>query len=255
MSNWHNRIRKGFLGLIFLVVVMNGLMLFDGPGANAGIEIKDLFSNHIFDAYGIMKKKALVLAMENLVFIIYFNLVFGNCIYHFFVKGSVFIFSRIQDRKKWFWKQSIHLYGICGTFAFVYLALQLGVSMYSTMQLPDLECLKVFFIFWIAFSVILMLSTFGINLGAIKFGTVKAFLMVYVFLIILMKLSIHFEDIPIIRNYYALHILNPMSAMSLVLTKGGVLKLASAIYYHLLIAGMVYLSGNFIKKLDIMHIE
>lgn len=255
MSSRYDRIRKGFLGLILLVVVMNGLIIFDGPGANADIEIKDLFSHHVFDVYGIMKRKALVLAMENLVFIVYFNLLFGNYIHNYFVKGSVFIFSRIQNRRKWFRIQSIQLYGICIIFTFVYLVMQLGVSIYSSMQMPDLECLKVFLIFWIAFSVILMISTFGINLGAIKFGTVKAFLMVYVFMIVLIQLSIHFDDIPILKNYYAIHVLNPMSAMSLVLIKGKIIKLGATVYYHMIIALMVYFAGDFIKQLDIMHIE
>lgn len=255
MGNQRDRIRKSFLGLIFLVVVMNGLLLFSGPGANEEIPIKDLFSNHIFDVYGIMKNKALVLAMENLMFIVYFNLFFGNYIYNYFVKGSVFTFSRIQNRRKWCWKQSIQLYGISVIFAFLYLVMQLGVSMYSSMQMPDLECLKSFLIFWAAFSVILMLSTFSINLCAIQFGTVKAFLMVYVCMVVLMKLSIHFEDIPILKDYYIAHIVNPMSAMSLILIKGKILKLGAILYYHLLIVGIVYFAGNFIKKMDILHMD
>lgn len=255
MWNQYDRIRKSFLGLIFLVMIMNGVMLFGGLGANADIAVKDLFSNSIFDVYGIMKKKAIVLAMENLMFIVYFNLFFGNYIYNYFVKGSVFIFSRIQNRRKWFWRQSMQLYVICIIFAFFYLLMQLVISIYSSMQIPDLECLKIFFIFWIAFSVILMMSTFCINLGSIKFGTVKAFLMTYMVIVVLMQLSIHFEDIPVLKNYYDLHIFNPMSAISLIMTKGKLLKLGAVVYYHLLIIGMVYISGKFVKKLDIIHVE
>lgn len=151
MGNRYDRIRKSFLGLIFLVVILDGFMIFGGPGANADIAIKDLFSSSIFDVYGIMKKKALVLAMENMMFIVYFNLFFGNYIYNYFVKGSVFTFSRIQNRKKWFWKQSIKLYGLCIIFAFFYLFMQLAVCMYSSMQMPDLKCMKKFLIFGLLF--------------------------------------------------------------------------------------------------------
>lgn len=252
MGNRYDRIRKSFLGLIFLVVILDGFMIFAGPGANADIAIKDLFSSSIFDVYGIMKKKALVLAMENMMFIVYFNLFFGNYIYNYFVKGSVFTFSRIQNRKKWFWKQSIKLYGLCIIFAFFYLFMQLAVCMYSSMQMPDLKCMKKFLIFWIAFSVILMISTFCINAGSIKYGTVRAFLMTYVAMIVLMQLSIHFGDIPIIKKYYTLHIFNPMSAISLILTKGKLLKISAVVYYHVLIVGLVYLTGNFIKKPDFL---
>lgn len=255
MGNQRDRIGKCFLGLVFLVVVIKGIMIFGGPGANAEIEIKDLFSSGIFDVYGIMKKKALVLAMENLMFIVYFNLFFGNYIYNYFVKGSVFTFSRIQNRKKWFWEQTIWLHGICIIFSFFYLLLLLLISMYSSMQMPDLECFKVFLIFLIAFSVILMMSTFCINLAAIKFGIVRAFLMTYVVIVVLMQLSIHFEDIPFFRNYYILHIFNPMSAVSLIMTQGKLLKLGAVVYYHLLIIGLVYFAGNFVKKVDIIRIE
>lgn len=255
MGNRRDRIGKSFLGLLFLVIVIKGIVIFNGPGANAEIEIKDLFSSGIMDVYGIMKKKALVLAMENLMFIVYFNLFFGNYIYNYFVKGSVFTFSRIQNRKKWFWRQSLQLHGICIIFSLFYLVLQLLVSMYSSMQIPDLECLKVFLIFWIAFSVILMISTLCINLSAVKFGVVKAFLITYMVIVLLMQLSIHFEDIPILKNHYILHIFNPMSAISLILIKGKLLKLGAVAYYHLLIAIIVYLAGKYIKKIDIIRIE
>lgn len=111
------------------------------------------------------------------------------------------------------------------------------------------------FDFWIAFSVILMISTFCINAGSIKYGTVRAFLMTYVAMIVLMQLSIHFGDIPIIKKYYTLHIFNPMSAISLILTKGKLLKISAVVYYHVLIVGLVYLTGNFIKKTDIIQIK
>ena len=255
MSDWRKKVRKGLLGLVLLVAVLDGELLLARPGTNRQIKINALFSTSVFDAYGIMEQKAVVLAMESLVFITYFNLLFGNYIYNYFRKGSVFTFSRIQNRQKWCWKQAIQLYVICSTFTFVYLVLQLLASMYSTMQVPDVSCIRIFLIFWIAFTVVLMLSTLLINFIAIKFGMVKAFLLTYVLMVTFIELSIHYENIPILQNYYDMHILNPMSAVSLILIKGKILKLIAILYYHFLMIGIVYLGGRFIKKMDIMHIE
>lgn len=250
MNIWKRRNLVKICGIIPLFLFANFLKIYAGPGSSEGT-FSENFIYSVFDVTGIWENKSLVIAVENLYFIIYFNLVFGTYIYKHFVKESVYIFSRIPNRKKWFFVQAAKLYGICALYTFLYLFLHTGLCAYRSRETMKADFMEVFLLFFVLFSAVLMISTLCINMFSVLWGSNVGFCVSYIVMLALLELSLHYEKIPGIGKVYQISLCNPMSAMSVVLLEHPTEKIACVLYYQAFITGMVLLCAEKIKRMDL----
>ena len=210
MSIWRKKNLAKILGIIPLFLFANILVLYSGKGGNTG-RFTENFMCSVFDVTSIWKKKSVVIAIENLYFIIYFNFMFGTYIYKHFVKGCVYIFTRIPNRKQWFLKQAIQLYGICAIYTLLYLFLHLGLCVYGSSETISADFIEVFALFFLLLSAVLMMSTLCINMISLLWGSNVGFCVSYIIMIALMEISLNYEKIPVIGKMYFLSLCNPIS--------------------------------------------
>lgn len=250
MNIWKRRNLVKICGIIPLFLFANFLKIYAGPGSSEG-RFSENFIYSVFDVTGIWENKSLVIAVENLYFIIYFNLVFGTYIYKHFVKESVYIFSRSPNRKKWFFVQAAKLYGICALYTVLYLFLHTGLCAYGSRETMKADFMEVFLLFFVLFSAVLMISTLCINMFSVLWGSNVGFCVSYIVMLALLELSLHYEKLPGIGKVYQISLCNPMSAMSVVLLEHPTEKIACVLYYQAFITGMVLLCAEKIKRMDL----
>ena len=255
MNNRMLQVVKGLLGLVVLVVLLNGYLLIQKPGSMEVADFATTFSSRILDIHSIKEHKSLMLAMSSLIFVVFFNLVFGGYIYNNFVRGASFIFSRVRNRTTWLWKNAGKLYGICGLFTFVYLLLVLTVCLYSSGEKITEACIVIFLNHWLSFTVLLMLSTIWINFLSVKVGNIKAFIIVYGILVLFMQLELHYENIPYIGECYMAHFLNPIAIITLPSLESVPLKGSIILYEQILIAAAVFRWSNCLNYTDIVMLK
>lgn len=239
------------LGVILVFVVIKGQEIVNGFGSYTNSSVHSFFPYKVFDYNEVWKQKSLVLAMEQVVFVVYFNLMFGSYISSCFEKGSIFLFSRIENRRRWFWKKSKELFMITGMEVMLYLLLCLGLTMYQCAAFPTIECIGDFILLWFSCVTILFLSTLCINVLGIKYGTNIGFFLTYIAMVVLMQLSLQYNMLPVIGEFEKGIIFIPVSVITLLFYEDIVLTVIVVLWYMGISGIMIAAAANYVKKMDI----
>lgn len=210
-----------------------------------------LFSECIFDSKSIMENKLLILAINSIFLVVLFNLYFGIYIEKEFTTNGIFIFTRIKNRKKWFYNKYLELLCYSSLYTFLYMLSMLVICMISTRRWGNLGTIRIFVYLWVSLNFIIFISTLVINHLAIYYEEHVGFIMVYFAMLILIGISINFERIPFINHNYFYFYANPMSAMSLYTLTDSKLKIIVTLYYVLISYLLIIYLSNKASKLDI----
>lgn len=239
------------LGIILVFIVIKGQEIANGFGSYTSSSVHSFFPYKVFDYNEVWKQKSLVLAMEQIVFVVYFNLMFGSYISSCFDKGSIFLFSRIENRRRWFWNKSMELFIITGMEVMLYLLLCLGLTMYQCAALPTIECIGDFILLWISCMTILFISTLFINVLGIKFGTNIGFFITYIGMIVLMQLSLQYNMLPVIGAFEKGIVFIPVSVVTLLFYEDIVLTVIAVLWYIGISGIIIAIAANYVKNMDI----
>ncbi len=218
---------KAFLS-IPLALILYCYEVFSPPEA---IEITDMFIQKVFGKITTSDSSAYILTIQNLAFVIIFNLLFSSYISEHFRYSCVYVFSRLKSRKVWFNHRVLELI----IYATIYIIMFFIITLFVCIRKSTLEFqsddIEVYMIILLFSLMITLNTTIATNLLSIKFGTITSFFVVQgvlFFLVIISLVSDH--------NTF-LSIVNPISCLNLLTHENymtGLMMLNNIVIFFLL---------------------
>lgn len=236
------------------IVLLYNVLIFASE-TNVDMPISEMLAGSLFGSLEVGNLKSFALVIEKMFYIIIFNLLFGTYIYKDFIVSSVYLFSRLKNRKTWFFKKSTELLLFAACYAFLFLGTLLLLCIYRSQYSLDTESVKMLVLLWFAITLFLTFVTLLINLFAIRYGSNVAFIIVYIALMGLVTLSLASRTFSIIEEnpYYLLF--NPVAAIILNMIDNLTMQLVASLYYCLLICIVILVGAVYINRLDIALID
>lgn len=197
------------------------------------------------------ENKVFVLVAESLFYLIIFNILYGNFISEDFRYCSVYLFSRLKNRKTWFYKKVLKLFTLASSYTLIFLGTNLFICIHNSTSNLNHYTWKIFFILFCMLTMILTLTTLTINLISLKFGNIIGFILVYITILVLIYIAIKGQNMPIIRKFPILMSINPVSGISFNFSEMPYIQVVISIYYFILIIAAFIFGAIYVNKLDI----
>lgn len=230
---------KTFIGVPLCLV----MSVFDLISSTRSYNVVEAFAYKVFGTISFQDEGVFLLTMQNLLFVVVCNILFADSLSAHFRTGCVYVFSRIHNRSRWFFKQVISLMAKTSIFTCLYLLTTLLIcacKSNETVQIKDLYSLVLIFVF----SLLLCgLTTLSVNLLSIRWGTTVGFIFVQLSLF-----SLIFVGTITYKSPVAIA-LNPVSCLNVLGHEHEVLlNLLCSFGWMLLLC---FVGRNFIKKYDV----
>lgn len=143
------------------------------------IPVSSCMMRQIFGGRTVEGMTFFVMTMDRIGFLLLFNILYGNYIAQHFSVGSVYVFSRVVSRKRWWLGQLKELFQISLTYSILYTLLNVGIACRcSLLPLTWADGAVILFLAGFVLS-LTFTSTVVINTLATAYGTARAFLTVY----------------------------------------------------------------------------
>jgi hypothetical protein len=213
--------------------------------------ISYLLAGKVLGQTSLNEKKVFVLVAESLIYLVIFNILYGNYISEDFRYSSVYLFSRLKNRKNWFYKKAFELLFIAGSYTIIFLGTNLFICKYSSTKTINRETWIIFMMLFAMLTMILTITTMAINLISLKYGNSIGFISVYVTFLVLIYIALKGQYIPLIRKYPILMAINPACGISFNFTEIPYIQVVILFYYLVIITASFYFGANYVNKLDI----
>lgn len=237
----------------FIIVPITLLMSVDSFLYRGGVDLSigELLILKIFERVAVGDLRVFVLMIDKLVYMVLFHILYGNLISEEFRYNSVYLFSRIGDRKKWFYKKSVILFLFSVSYTFVFLSTNLFLCMGSSTQRLSYRDIGIFFTLFLIISLTLMFTTLIMNLISLKFGSSIGFIITYSVIVILIFLSLYGNELPFPDEFAFIKLLNPMSGIHVGVMENLSAQAVFIAYYLLLVAAVILVGAAMINHMDI----
>ena len=186
----------------------------------------------------------LLFALNNLGYLILFNILFGNHISDWVKSVPAFRFSRIKRRDVWFFGRCAGLIGIAGCYSLIYVGTLLWICQFRTVSGVDREALHVSVVFWLVCTALLIMTTVGINLLSVSYGTARGFLVVYVISVCLVVLALNSGNSRILKT------INPLCIFYL-FEADSKTQLIRIVYDFIVATGICAVGGVYLQHKDL----
>lgn len=187
-----------------LCLVQSAFELLSKPEEISAI---DLFVSHLFGAMSLESHGTILLVMENMLFILTFQILFASHISRNFRTGGIYVFSRVQSRGHWYIARFFELTSYAAIYMLIYFMTLLWVSIRRSALPLDMSRIGTLVLLWgVSVLLTLQLSTIT-NLIALFLGTAASIFIVACGFIVLIVLAVVGNDIP------AMLWLNPMGCL------------------------------------------
>ncbi len=250
MSNWGKIIRIISIVPVTFLFSLNSLI-----SDKHDISVGSMLTYRIFEQVTDDTSKAFLLVLSNILYLVLFNIFFGNMISEDFRFNSVYLFSRLKDRRVWFYKRAFEIVMISSVYTVLFLGSNILVCMFCSTRKIEIYDLKIFLILFVLITMILAITTIIINLISIRLGSTTAFITVYICVVMLIFLSTKHESIPILGKYYYARVLNPLSGIVLNLSDNQFAQCLVIFYYFVLMALTFVLGGMYVNSADIALVD
>jgi hypothetical protein len=219
------------------------------------IPISTMLSNEVLGQVSNLDVKQFIFIFDNFYFLILFNILFGNIIYEDFRYSSTYLFSRIKNRKHWFYKKSLELLAISAFYTIIYLVTHLLICLQCSNNKIDTYTIHIVLLLFIMFTTLLTLTTLVINIISIRYGNTIGYIVVYISIVILVFIALNSQNISFMSDKQWLLMLNPMYSIILDVNTTISLQLIMIFYYILLIILSIVIGARFINTFDIALID
>lgn len=199
--------------------------------------------------------KFFVFALENLVYIFLFEMLFGHYIYNELKYSSTYVFSRITSTKRWFLNKSMELAMYAMVYILFYLGSMLFLSIYSTGNVPDAATWVLFVQLFLKFSAICFIGTLLINVLSFYIGSMVSFLAVYAVQVFEVFLIMNVMAFPVIREHPEIIKWLPMSSLVISKVNYATLYILDLLYIFTLVAVCILFSQTLVKKTDLSLVK
>lgn len=212
-----------------------------------------VFANKLFDTQTIMKDKILIVAVENIVLVVVFSIIFGMYIYKDFIANGPYIFTRLKSREKWFFSKERDLMCYSAWYTFWYIISILLVSyIVSTERNVNLGTLKIFVLLWFVYTMIMYMSVLFINFLAVYVDSYISFAIVYSVMIGLVELAIQSHDFMLVHNMGMVELMNPMAMFTIYVQKSYYIMIFGLLYSMVIIGVISVLVAKKLRKVEIL---
>lgn len=246
----------GFLKNIWKIVVIipiaflfNVNLLITKGGID--LSVQEMLAGCLFGAAETGDIKTYALVLEKSYYILIFNMIFGTYIYNDFLVSSIYLFSRLRDRKKWFNNKVVELVGFALTYTFLFLSILFIICAVSSNYQVDKSTFQMLGILWLLVTLFLTVTTLIINLIAIKFNSSVGFICVYIALLILIAHALQFHDLSLTDMGTYLMLVNPVYAIIFNMADNVVMRMIAIIYYLILNGIVILLGTKYINNLEV----
>lgn len=214
------------------------------------LSVGTMISSEIMGSITSGNSKILIFLIRNQYYLFLFNILYGDYIYKNFQYSSVYLFSRLKNRKKWFLKKSIELLIISLLYTFLLLLVYLIVCSICSTKPVDYNTINIILLLFCRINLLIFLSTLIINLLSLRYSNVTSFVAVYISIVLLMSLALKQQYFLSGNIYNIFFILNPASGIIEELANSKILILL--LITNLSYVATTYLIGaNYIQKFDI----
>jgi hypothetical protein len=215
------------------------------------ISLTDIISGSLFGITNIDGVKTYALVIEKIYFIVIFQMIFGTYIYHDFQVSSVYLFSRIQERQKWFYKRvyEIFIYAIVYTIVFLLTILLSGLLL--TKGTIDRELMQMLFTLFIIVTLFLTGSTLIINLITIRSNSSVGFISTFTVLIVCITIVLKYHEANFFKQYPFALLIDPAYGIILNQIGNPVMQIVSVIYYIVLVLLIVWLGMRWFQNVEV----
>lgn len=215
------------------------------------ISVGELLLGNVLGRMSLGDTKAFVIIIEHIYYFVIFNILFGTYIYQDFQYSSIYLFSRLKNRKLWFYKKTCELLILSFTYAFLFVITNLVICLKISTNALDNEAIKIFIILCFKIFILLFITTLAINIIAIRFGSTYGFTSVYIVTVLLIFLAINHNKLPLIGDYQWSFMLNPFSGFLSKLISHKPMQVGFYLYNTGLIAIIIIFSAIYIDNFDI----
>ena len=229
------------IAAIPLCLVLSSFSLLSEPEK---IDVISLFIHHLFGTMSLDTHGTFLLVMENMLFLLLFQLLFADHISRHVRLGGVYILSRVQSRNRWYFSRILELTGYASLYVLFYFLTLLWVSARRSTLPVNMSQFSMVVLLWML-SVLLAIQISTItNLAALYRGTAVAVFAVMCGFVILIMHAVIGNSIPAMRW------LNPMACLGLLYAP--TYQQVWMITYHVLLTIITQLVGaQIIQHYDI----
>lgn len=210
--------------------------------------IEETVLNMVIGQVSSNDNKVMLFIGEKLYYLIFFNLLFGGFISEQFNDNAVYIFSRIKNRKKWFYKRATQLLAFSAVYSLIFVSTLIFIGVINSNGNFDGQTMYVICVLIVRMILLIFFTTLAINLLSVRYDSIRGFIIVYVISMILIFIAIKYSN----SNFSAwIHLLNPMSGFIFPTSNNVILLVVSLIYYVALIIILMIIGAAYINRYDI----
>lgn len=209
--------------------------------------VSEQFLGYVMGSITYPDSKFFVFALENLIYIFLFEILFGHYIYNELRYSGTYVFSRISNKSKWFLEKTLHLGVYSLIYVSLYLFIMLFLSIYSTGNFPDENVFPIFIQILVKLTTICFIGTLVINVLSFYNGTVVSFLIVYAIQVLEVFLIMNFGNPDIVKWF-------PLSSLT-ISSQYKTFNFFEAYYNVFLISGCLLFSFLQVKKIDLSLVK
>lgn len=198
-----------------------------------------------------------LLNIQQLYFVIVFNLIFANQIVDHFRYSCIYVFSRIKDRKKWFLEHSIELWEIASLYSFLYVGILFFMAGLNSKFSITSTDIWVTLVLWFKVSTVCYITTLILSVISIRLGSVLAFIIIFGGIALDTYISPYIMNTAIVCKYPMLVIFDPVNGIYESMLMNG-RNVSLFIGYNIFLLILVTIFGiYFVNKIDmaLLHME
>lgn len=195
--------------------------------------------------------KVFLVAIQQLYFLIIYNILFANYIVDNFKYSCIYVFSRVENKNKWFLKNAVELFCTSAIYSLAFIITLFFISLVGANFYFTIEDIKVAIIFWFKICILCYNTTLIVNLISIRFGSVISFIYVYGTVALIIMLSFEIANTEIMQEHPILNIFNPVNGILQELVTNIKFQSVFVLYNFGIIIITVITGMLYINKLDI----
>ncbi len=240
--------KRNLLKAFIAVPLCFVLYSFHLASAPSSLSLSEQLEIMVFGKMDFNYSYAYIMTIENIAFIMLFNLMFSTHITTHFRYSCVYVFSRLRDRRRWYAARMLEIIICALIYTLLYVISVLVICMIVTGRpLDSVTLYRCFMVFLFSFLIVCS-STLLINLLALKFGTGAGFFIVEGIIFALVVIFMLTYDLP-----WAAYV-NPLACLNLFNSPKNTAWVTTAnnfiIFAAVFLGGMKYVSGYDVAMFD-----
>lgn len=241
--------------IVLIIPITLLTSLYDLISDKQDIPISSMLIEKVFSQMSNVDSRVSIIVLEKLFYIILFNILYGNFIYENFRCSSVYVFSRLKSRKGWFYKNILQLLIFSASYTGIFLGVNLLICLKCSNGYIDNKAIATLTMLFFVITIILALTTLGINLISIRYGNTIGYIIVYSIIMFLVVLAINMYKNAYIANNLWILFINPMCGLFSEGNSSIKQQIAIMIYDLFLLSMLVVTGARYIENVDISLVD